>query len=179
MFWLFDSPSGTTQSDPERLKRIIQQLNAMEDHPSSWRWDDRLGVAAATYGVEYSTLFSLTLMGSLIWSRFNEIDGTEAFTAATAAPLGITIFTIGSVLILIAGYLFRGGPVFRFTGVSVRKNRTQAPAAGIRCAIRNWTSWLLVLAFLSALAMLIDMGVKIDQQASQSLETEFPSQFSC
>ncbi len=149
--------------DPERLKRISQQLDAMEDRPSVWRWDDRLGVAAATYGVEYSTLFSLTLIGSLIASFLPEFGGMS---------LGVATFSILSVLILLAGYLFRGGPAFRFTGVSVRNNRTKAPASAIRCAVRNWVSWLPAVALLTTLALLTDIGVKMNQQASQSLETE-------
>ena len=151
-------------ADPERLKRISQQLDAMEDRPSAWKWDDRLGVAAATYGVEYSTLFSCTLIGSLIWSGFLELDGVS---------LGMITFAIGSVLVLLAGYLFRGGPAFRFTGVSVRNNRTQEPASAIRCSMRNLISWFPVLALLSTVATLIGIGVKIDQQASQSLDAEW------
>jgi uncharacterized RDD family membrane protein YckC len=157
-----------TADDPEALRRIKQQLESMEDRPSSWQWDDRLGVAAATFGMEYSPFFSLVFV-ALLLAAFNSSLSVETLGAAT--------FALASLLVLAGGYIFRGGPAFRFSGISVRQHRTLKPASPVRCAIRNWISWLPVIFFLTSFDMLVHFAIVTNEQQSKSLEVSLPPMF--
>ncbi len=156
------------QGDPEAMRKIEQYLESMEDRPSAWQWDDRLGVSAATFGMEYSPVFSLILVASL-FAAF-KLD-------ATAISLGMFLFSLTSLIVLSFGYLFRGGPAFRFSGVSVRRNSDLMPASQVRCAIRNWVGWFPVMLFLVIFAMLVHMGLGINRLQTETLAAEVPPLF--
>ncbi len=139
----------TSTNDQDGIPRLRQQLSAIEDRPSTWKWDDRMGVLAATLGIEYSTLFSLTLGFSLV---------ANYFFGCSIGTAGVITFLVCSLIVLLAGYLFRGGPAFRLSGVSVRRNSDLSPAAPVRCAIRCWVSWSMASLSLGMLAMLSSFG---------------------
>ncbi len=151
------------RNHPQPLRIVEQELEAMEDLASRWTWIDRMGVAAATYGVEYWPLLSLAVVASLPLASTGWIAPYQ---------LGLLLTLVGSGLILALGYSFDGGPVFRFSGVSVRQKRDLKPSSKWRCAIRNWISWSPALGIIGLLGMLAGMGINAESTASVAVDLE-------
>ena len=139
--------------EPDALRIIGARLGELADQPSAWRWDDRLGVLAISAGIEYATALS--------------IGSTFALAVAYILELGVMPITglmigLGSFTAILLGAVFNGGPIFQLTGVLVRRNRTLEPASRIRCAFRNWITWLPFVLTVTCLAVIFEIAIGPD-----------------
>ncbi len=127
------------------LEKIEQRLAELAELPAAWRWDDRAGILAVTMGLEMSIL--MTLLGSMAMLL--------PLLLPSVIVCSLLTFGLGSALVLLLGGLTRGGPVFRFSGVLVRRDQSLAPASALRCAVRNWVAWLPILIGLTSFAVMM------------------------
>ena len=150
---------------PDSLRRIEQELEASEEQPSAWRWDDRLGVSAATIGIECSLLFSSTIL----WAFFASFYQRLAWPFAGSVTLIVFLS-----LIAVVGFLTRGGITFRLTGVSVRKNKTLLAASGLRCVLRSIVSWLPFILLMASITAVVGYGIGDELAAAEDVDSEMP-----
>ena len=143
-------------SEPAAFKKIADRLTELADLPSAWRWDDRTGVLAVTTGLEGSILVSLLVSMVLLLA----LAEPSVWLAAS------TSFLVSSLVVLVLGSTTHGGPVFRVSGVLVRRNKTLAPASPIRCAVRSLVAWSPLVLGVSLLAMI--MAIQINQAHHQN-----------
>ncbi len=93
------------------------------------RWDDRLSLVAICMVTE------CVIYGALAF--------VVGLTIAFGAPQLLAGLLVAALLLTPAalGYIFRGGPVFYFTGTSVRRAQG-GPAGRFRAALRGSVAWL-------------------------------------
>ena len=78
------------------------------------------------------------------------------------------IFALGLALPAAIGFALRGGPVFRFMGIEVRRSRGR-PASRLRCAWRNlvaWTPIMIAFSFNVAVLPMIVKGMQLQPAAA-------------
>ena len=150
---------------PDSLRRIEQDLESSEEQPSAWRWDDRLGVGAATVGIECSLIFSATL----VWAFF-----ASFYRHVTWPVAGLGIFGIWIGLVAVISFITRGGITFHMTGVSVRQSKSLRAASGLHCAIRSIVSWLPFIVMMASFAAVIGFGIGQEIAASVDIDAEMP-----
>ena len=144
------------RSEKDALKKVGDRLGELSDKPSAWRWDDRLGALAVTMGLEYSMALSLMVILALVFSNLMQLS----LLAATVA-----MFATGSVAAILLGACFGGGPVFRISGVLLRRNKTLEPGSAVRCGFRNWIAWLPVI--LTAVIVVIAIHKQLERETIQ------------
>ncbi|MFK7767866.1 MAG: protein kinase [Mariniblastus sp.] len=132
------------RADTDALNAAGIRLGDLADEPSAWRWDDRLGVLAISSGLEFSAVLCFGMFLGLACNYLFEMSSTFA---------AITIFITGSVASILLGIAFGGGPVFRLSGVMLRKNKTLEPASNIRSGFRTWISWFPLILTTSAVTI--------------------------
>jgi uncharacterized RDD family membrane protein YckC len=117
-------------ADAATLHWAVERLRDLSQRRSTLRWDDRLGVIAASLGTEQSVylLFALSVTTAIV------LLGMQL--SITNAALSLSL---AGAFPFLVGFWFRGGPVFRVTGVEVR--RRNQPATRLRCALRNSAAW--------------------------------------
>lgn len=130
------------------LRTVGKRLGDLGDQLSDWRWDDRLGVLAISIGIEYATASSIAISIALAVAYLFEIG---------VVPIAGLMLGIGSLAAILLGAVFSGGPIFRLTGVLVRRNRTLEPASRFRCAFRNWITWLPFVLCMACLASMFEL----------------------
>lgn len=145
------------------LRTVGKRLGDLADHPSAWRWDDRLGVLAISTGTEYATAFSVGPTIAFLVAYFFDIG---------AVSIAALMLAIGSAVAIMLGAIFSGGPIFRLTGVLVRRNKTLEPASRLRCAFRNWVTWLPPILFMTCLAVVFELLMTPALIASQKRNFE-------
>ena len=151
--------------EEDALKKVGDRLGELSDRPSSWRWDDRLGALAITIGVEYSMAGSLMIILSLVFPYLFD------FSMATS---GVAMFIFASVVAFLMGACLGGGPVFRLSGVLLRRNKTLEPASSIRCGFRNWVAWSPVILTSVCIAILIHYQLQVDTSSGTLQTPELP-----
>jgi hypothetical protein len=151
------------QAEPDPLRQVGERLGELADAPSAWRWDDRLGVLAVSCGIEFSTASSLVLITALLTAFILKMDWL---------PIALITFGCSSLAALILGGTLGGGPVFRLSGVLVRKNKTLEPASAIQCALRNWLAWLPLIAMGTCLAVVIQQQLELESQLQSQAQAE-------
>lgn len=151
------------RAEPDSLRQIGQRLGELADEPSAWRWDDRLGVLAVSTGIEFSTATSLVVTAALIASF--------VFKLSWISILMLSFFG-SSLVVMTLGAVFGGGPVFRVSGVLVRKNKTLEPASPIRCALRNWLAWLPLISLGACLSIVIQQQLLLESQGRPGISGE-------
>ena len=129
----FQKELKSCESDAESLKAVGERLGELANSPSAWNWDDRLGVLAVSTSLEAAIGANLCWMVATICDYYLALP-TTALVISMIVLFGSIAFTLG--------WFFQGGPAFRFTGVSLRKNKTLEPASKFRMAFRNLISWL-------------------------------------
>ncbi len=134
----------------EGLTIVNQQLQNMEDRPSTWRWDDRLGVAAVSMFFEFSILSSLMILSGLLICF---LCGWPSWIT------GLTTFFAAFALLLISGTLLKGGFAFWLTGVALIDNRTLTPVSRFRILLRQGLSWLVPTFWLAIVVTIIDLRI--------------------
>jgi len=152
------------RTEPNTLNKIGQRLGELAEIPSAWRWDDRIGTLAATLGVEYG----IALTFALIFA-----PGLPYFFGWGWQLTSAVMVLIGSLAAMIIGASFRGGPVFRLSGVLVRRNKTLEPASLVRCALRNWVAWLPLIISVALGAIMAQQFLLSESAGTQQNSGEF------
>ncbi|MDG1874716.1 MAG: protein kinase [Mariniblastus sp.] len=149
------------RTEPDSIRKIAHRLGELSDKPSAWRWDDRLGSLAITMGIECSMVISLATILDLAFTYFLNFD----WVLSAGLMLGG-----GSVFAVLMGAVFGGGPVFRVSGVLLRKNKTLEPASALRCGLRNWVAWMPLIWMSVCVAVIADQYRDLMASSSSSLD---------
>ncbi|MFK7769733.1 MAG: protein kinase [Mariniblastus sp.] len=108
-----------------------EQLDSLSTDKGNLTWDSRLGIVAATVGLEMIPYVLVAIVAYLFCFYILPIPNYWKL------PVGAFL---SSILPVVFGFWFRGGPVFKFMGVQVCNSRGR-PASGLVCGIRSWISW--------------------------------------
>ncbi len=138
------------RGEDDSLRTIGIRLGELADQPSAWSWDDRVGVMAISTGIEYGTASSLGATFAIALAYVNDFSLPQ---------IGLLAVGCCSLIAILTGGLCRGGPIFLLTGVMVRRNKTLEPASWIRCAFRNWVTWLPFAFFIAWIAIMAEFFV--------------------
>ncbi len=149
--------------EPDPLRMVGKRLGELADQLSAWRWDDRLGVLAISTGTEFATALSLASTLSLTLAYVFEM-GVE--------PMAGLMFGFGSLAAIVLGAVFAGGPIFQLTGVLVRRNKTLEPASRLRCAFRNWITWLPLILVMTCVAVVLETVISPELLANPQFELD-------
>lgn len=125
------------------LEWANEELKILAKPIGSIRWDTRLGILSATFGIEL--LVYALIVGCLFLSLYYLI------------PIPITMqllvgMTGGLGLPVVFGSWFRGGVVFHVMGIQVCDS-DGSPASRIKCAIRSGISWLPAIALIGVIIL--------------------------
>ncbi len=107
------------------------RLNSLSAKLPSMTWDNRIGILAASLGVELVIFVILTGLIFLFCFYIAPVSTNLKLIIGVGLSLVIPIFF---------GYRFRGGPVFHFMGVQVC-DLLGKPSSKLICGIRNAISW--------------------------------------
>ncbi|HEV3006483.1 MAG TPA: protein kinase [Pirellulales bacterium] len=121
----------------ETLQWAAEELRSAIDRPAELRWDDRLGVLAVSMWLEFSAYVTLAML--VPWLVTGWVGRADL---GVAASLASALLLVPAAL----GYAFRGGPVFRLTGIEVVRVDGR-PAGRWRCAWRGFVAWAPLLLF--------------------------------
>jgi hypothetical protein len=127
------------RNEPGVMQWTAKQLAEMAERPSSWRWDDRLGMFAMSMSIELS-VFSVTMIVFGLLALTLQLEMFGAF---------LLLFLCGAVVVGLAGYAFHGGIAAYLSGVSVRLNRDRTAASRFTCGLRSiiaWTPWITLIS---------------------------------
>jgi hypothetical protein len=117
----------------ETLSWAVERLEELALEPAALTWDYRLAVLAVTASTEQAvyTTAAWALAAVAVTTPTHLSPGAQA-----------ALVVVPSLLLpAIAGFVFCGGPVFRLTGVQVRRS-DGLPAGRWRCAWRGFWAWL-------------------------------------
>jgi hypothetical protein len=130
-------------AEPATLTWALQQLRDLSRRRTELKWDERLGILGVSAGTEYM-FYWLTglLLSMLIWT----------FTHLPVELRPLPGLALDVALLAVLGFWFRGGPVFHFLGIEVRRVNGR-PASRWRCAWRNVIAWLPLIFFNAFLPM--------------------------
>ncbi|MEM7455484.1 MAG: protein kinase [Planctomycetota bacterium] len=133
-----------------------RHLAQLADRPSSWSWDDRLGLLSIALGIELPLfMFFVSLSGFLLRSRFTESPIT----------LALTVLFSGLAIAFAGGWIVKGSIATRFSDVMLRNRRGLKPASGFQCGLRAVVTWL------PFLLIMVSMFCSMQMQDSQMTET--------
>lgn len=133
--------------DASTLEWAARRLREVSHRQGRLKWDDRLGILAASSGTEQSLY--------LLWAML--IGGLCALIDAIPLPWRAALAVLlAAALPVLLGYWLRGGPVFRITGTVVRHQN--APASRLRCGWRSLLAWSLSMIGWSLLGMMQTPG---------------------
>jgi hypothetical protein len=145
---------GTRPAEPATLTWAVQQLRDLSRRSTELKWDERLGILGVSAGIEYMFYWLTGLLFSMpIW--------TLTRLPLELRPLPGLAFDV--VLLAVLGFWLRGGPVFHFLGIEVRRV-DGSPASRWRCAWRNVVTWL-PLIFFNAFVPMFMFSDTIEPQA--------------
>jgi hypothetical protein len=146
-------------AEPATLTWAVQQLRDLSRRSTELKWDERLGILGISAGLEYMTYWLAGLLLSvLIW--------TLTPLPRELRPLPVLAFDVA--LLAVLGSWLRGGPVFRFLGIEVRRVDGR-PASRWRCAWRNVVAWLPLIFFNAFVPMFMFMDTSEPQAGTMSL----------
>jgi hypothetical protein len=116
--------------DAATLTWARERLREVSRRHGTLRWDDRLGVLAASTGTEQSAymLYAMIVSGACM--------GLPGLQLPARVMLS---FALSLGLPPVVGFWLRGGPVFRLTGIAVRRGNN--PASRARCGWRGFVAW--------------------------------------
>jgi hypothetical protein len=128
----FFASLAARKADAETLQWVVHELRAFSEQTSVLGWDGRLGILGI------SASFEMPLYVALLW-----LSAWAGWTIPEA-PMALSLW-LPSIVCMVAaaaiGFRFRGGPVFRFMDIEVRRADGR-PAGRLRCAWRNLLAWL-------------------------------------
>ena len=141
------------KSEPGVLEWAGDQLAEMGEKPSTWNWDDRVGMFAVTIGLELSII-----------SAFIFVSGFLGVALRLPAWLSAVFGTVGGLGLAGAlSYLLTGGLAVRASGVAVCRNKDFRPASRFRCAIRGTVAWLPWTLMMASFVYLFAVGAASEQ----------------
>jgi uncharacterized RDD family membrane protein YckC len=123
----------------ETLTWAAAQIREAAGHATALEWDERLGILGASMSFE-ATLYAL--MVSVVSVVLGALFVVGATRFLLTALLGLAVPTI-------AGFVLRGGPVFRMAGIDVLRTNGNR-ASRLRCCCRGALAWIPVLAPVAA-----------------------------
>ncbi len=134
------------------------QLADMAELPSTWKWDDRIGMLAISLGIEQSFISAALFICGFVAVVLN-------FSTGMASAISVA----GGFLVAAAfGFLFFGGPAIHLSGISVRRNRDLRPASRRRCCLRSVIAWAPWISFLSLFIYLLFHQINTDPSNLQN-----------
>jgi hypothetical protein len=140
-------------ADSAALAWAVGQLRELTRRRAELRWDDRLGILAVTAGLEYTFFWLTGLLVSLaVW-----YCGGLPFELRMLPALAFDV-----ALPAILGFWWRGGPVFHFLGIEVRRPDGR-PAGRLRCAWRNVVAWVPLISFNAVLPIFMLTGLGVSE----------------
>jgi uncharacterized RDD family membrane protein YckC len=136
------------ESSRDSIEWAIKQLESLKKDMGSLAWDSRMGILGVTIGTEFP-LYNLIASFAFL-SCFYQLPIPNQWKLVVG--LAISLIVPG-----ILGYLFAGGPIFRFMGIRVcdRKGR---PARKLTCFFRSVLSWWPLLGVTGAFLTLMIVG---------------------
>lgn len=135
----FRKELAARKNEPEILGWAEDQLAEMAETPSSWNWDDRIGMFAVSIGLEVSLISAAVFVCGFVASLFN----LPTWTAGVLALAG------GFGVVAAFAYLLHGGIAIRVSGVNVRRNKGLQRASRFRCVVRaifGWSPWVAIVS---------------------------------
>jgi eukaryotic-like serine/threonine-protein kinase len=161
-------PSRAANQDT--LDWAARELQEATEDRAALRWDDRLGILGVSMGTELSAVLAVSILLPFVvlWSAGVSMACAVASVAATL------------LLPAIAGFAFRGGPVFRFLGIEVRRVDGR-PAGRWRCAWRSLAAWGPLQFFYGGLGVVvavIALGLLAPERVSDDTTTGRMTSFS-
>jgi hypothetical protein len=143
------------------LTWAAQTLREVSHRRCTLKWDDRLGVLAASMGTEQSFYI---LYGLLV---------AVGCAMITTIPLPLRVALAMSLAIslpALLGFWLRGGPVFRVTGTKVRNGNR--PASRMRCGWRGFVAWAPAMIAWSLLGMVQTVGANPELREDGSMSSD-------
>ena len=123
------------KGEPEILDWAGDQLAEMAEKPSTWKWDDRIGMFAISTGLELSVITAAVFCCGFLANIFMFPIWPSCFLAVTG----------GLVVVGLNGFLLNGGLAIRISGVSVCREKNLRVASRLRCTLRalfGWIPWI-------------------------------------
>jgi hypothetical protein len=117
--------------EPQTLAWAARELDGMMDRPARLDWAYRMATMAVSSGTEFMVYMTSCLAIPLALWKLQEVRVVLWVVASCALCL---------LLPAILGFAFRGGPVFRFMKIEVRR-RDGKPASRLRCGWRNFLAY--------------------------------------
>jgi hypothetical protein len=130
---------------------VVRELHAFSEQSAVLGWDSRLGILGISASFEMPLYIVLTWLSA--WGAWT-IPG---------APMALSVWLPSIVCLTVAaaiGFWFRGGPVFRFMDIEVRRADGR-PASRLRCAWRNLVAWLPVIQTMNFGIVMMAVGFKV------------------
>ncbi len=141
----FRRRSSTLQS----ITILKEQLDIENRRESRLYWDSRIGVLAASAGLEWPIITGVISL--LSWILFSRLDYFPIWKTACA-----WVFVLLGCYFL--GKITKGGPAFQFLGIELRNKKGQ-PAASWLCGLRMALSWSAICASAILAPCLVDVGL--------------------
>ena len=137
-----------------------QELDSLSTNKGDLTWDGRLGILAATFGLETVATFLFAIVAFLFCFYIIPMPNLWKFPAGAVISL---------IFPMIAGYWFRGGPVFKFMGIQVCNSRGR-PASRVTCAIRAMISWFPAIVSVGGFLLLMIFAEFESHKSEMTLE---------
>lgn len=125
-----------------------QQLSNFADRPSQWKWDDRLGQLAISFGSEFPVYGALVFAIGLLFT---------SVLSKSPLQMALLVATLTSAVAFLTGYLLSGGPTIRLSGVQVCRKGGVEVASKFRSGLRSFISWLPFITFFVGLLSIIQI----------------------
>jgi hypothetical protein len=117
--------------ETETLAWAARELEGMMDRPARLDWAYRMASMAVSSGTEFMVYMTACFAIPLAFLKLQEVH--------VILWVGLSC-TLCMLLPAILGFAFRGGPVFRFMKIEVRR-RDGRPASRLRCAWRSFLAY--------------------------------------
>jgi hypothetical protein len=121
----------TRPEGAETLAWAARELDGMMDRPARIDWAYRMATMAVSSGTEFMAYMTACFAIPLALWKLHEVH-VILWVALSCA--------LCMLLPAVLGFAFRGGPVFRFMKIEVRR-RDGRPASRLRCAWRNFLAY--------------------------------------
>ena len=131
-----------------------RELADFADRPSTWRWDDRLGLLSVSFGVELPIyVFTVMATGYLMIIGFS----------LPAWLIGTITMVLGLTAATLNGFFFEGGVAMKISQVQVCRRRIYEAASRVRCGLRNLFVWAPYVMFFTCIVLVMKIVFASEQ----------------
>jgi hypothetical protein len=148
------------------LRWSLERLDQLAHRPARLRWDDRLGAIAVAASAEQP------LFVTLVWLTGLALPLAPGVSLGGSAAI---LAVVALVFPALSGFLWRGGPVFQFLDIQVRR-RDGRLASRWRCTWRNLCAWA-PMTLGNALLVLLITRILSDPNFEDEWISEPPGRF--